>query len=75
MKTHSHKKVVRYSVVFAAVGYLVVAAGVTPNLGAQGKLDTAKIEQLTGDKGELNQKEGVFTVRVPRTDLRLLRPE
>jgi hypothetical protein len=32
-------------------------------------LDTATIERLTGAKGELNDKEGVFTVRVPRTDL------
>lgn len=32
-------------------------------------LDTAKIEQLTGVKGELIGKEGVFKVSVPRTDL------
>ena len=32
-------------------------------------LDTAKIEQLTGVKGEMNDKEGVFKVSVPRTDL------
>ena len=32
-------------------------------------LDTAKIEQLTGAKGELNAQEGVFKVSVPRTDL------
>ena len=32
-------------------------------------LDTAAIERLTGTKGEFNDKEGVFTVRVPRTDL------
>jgi Domain of Unknown Function (DUF1259) len=38
---------------------------------AQGKLDTAKIEQLTDAKGELNEKEGVFTVRAPRTDLQV----
>jgi len=36
---------------------------------AQEKLDTAKIEQLTGVKGELNTQEGVFKVSVPRTDL------
>src|ERR1044071_10155311 len=33
------------------------------------KLDTAKIEQLTGVKGQLNEKEGVFKVNAPRTDL------
>jgi hypothetical protein len=34
-----------------------------------GKIDTAKIEQLTGAKGSLNEKEGVFKVSFPRTDL------
>jgi hypothetical protein len=33
------------------------------------KLDTARIEQLTGVKGSLNEKEGVFKVSFPRTDL------
>lgn len=48
------------------------AAGI-PRLAvaAQGKLDTAKIEQLTALKGEMNQKEGVFTVRAPRADLQV----
>jgi hypothetical protein len=32
-------------------------------------LDTAKIEQLTGQKGQMNQKEGVFKVSMPRADL------
>lgn len=35
------------------------------------KLDTAKIEQLTGAKGQLNDKEGVFKVNAPRTDLKV----
>jgi hypothetical protein len=33
------------------------------------KLDTARIEQLTGLKGQWNEKEGVFRVQVPRSDL------
>src|ERR1700694_5426283 len=33
------------------------------------ELDTAKIEQLTGMKGQWNEKEGVFKVQVPRSDL------
>jgi Domain of Unknown Function (DUF1259) len=33
--------------------------------------DTAKIEQLTGAKGSLNEKEGVFKVSFPRTDLKV----
>ncbi len=32
-------------------------------------LDTAKIEQLTGQQGKLNEKEGVFKVSMPRSDL------
>jgi hypothetical protein len=38
-------------------------------LAADKALDTAAIERLTGSKGEFNEKEGVFTVRAPRTDL------
>ena len=40
-------------------------------IAAQGKLDSAKIEQLTGMKGEMNEKEGVLTVRAPRRDLQV----
>jgi hypothetical protein len=32
-------------------------------------LDTAKIEALTGLKGQLNEKEGVFKVSYPRSDI------
>lgn len=34
-------------------------------------LDTAKIEQITGLKGKLNEKEGVFKVSQPRTDVKV----
>ncbi|HUS64385.1 MAG TPA: DUF1259 domain-containing protein [Kofleriaceae bacterium] len=33
--------------------------------------DGAKIEQLTGAKGKLDEKEGVFKVSVPRADLKV----
>ena len=36
---------------------------------ADRKLDTAQIEQLTGAKGKLDQKENVFKVSMPRFDL------
>lgn len=36
---------------------------------AAAALDAAKIEALTGAKGTLNEKEGVFKVSVPRSDL------
>jgi len=48
---------------------VIVGWSVGQGLAADTALDTAKIEQLTGVKGELNDKEGVVTVRVPRTDL------
>ena len=35
-------------------------------------LDGAKIEQLTGAKGKLDAKEGVFKVSVPRADLKVV---
>jgi hypothetical protein len=48
---------------------MMVGWNVSQGLAAASTLDTAKIERLTGVTGELNDKEGVFTVRVPRTDL------
>jgi Domain of Unknown Function (DUF1259) len=39
------------------------------SLAAGTRLDIATIEQLTGVKGELNEKEAVFKVSVPRSDL------
>jgi len=48
---------------------VLVGWSVGRGLAADTALDTAKIEQLMGVKGELNDKEGVFTVRVPRIDL------
>src|SRR2546427_1372784 len=48
---------------------IVMVGGSGGGRAADPALDTAKIEQLTGAKGELNDKEGVFKVNVPRTDL------
>ena len=39
---------------------------------ATSKFDTANIEQLTGAKGALNEKEGVFKVSFPRADLHVV---
>ncbi|MFL5452513.1 MAG: DUF1259 domain-containing protein [Myxococcales bacterium] len=36
---------------------------------AKSGLDTARIEQITGMKGKWNEKEGVFKVEMPRSDL------
>src|SRR6266852_5011830 len=35
------------------------------------KLDTAKIDEITGLKGKLNDQEGVFKVSSPRTDIKI----
>jgi len=51
------------------VWILVVMVGWEVVWAADPALDTAKIEQLTGSKGELNTQEGVFKVSVPRSDL------
>ncbi len=44
--------------------------GMATPMGQAG-LDTAKIERLTGVKGQLNAKEGVLKVNVPRSDLNI----
>jgi hypothetical protein len=49
------------------IGCLMLATGVVWAAGSG--LDTANIEQLTGLKGVLNEKEGVFKVSYPRSDL------
>jgi hypothetical protein len=57
------------------MGILLTLAGlallwrVPWSMAADTRLDTATIEQLTGVKGELNEKEAVFKVSVPRSDL------
>src|SRR5437762_328185 len=49
-----------------ATAILVVAA-----LTARADLDTAKIDQLTGLKGKMNQAEGVYKVTFPRDDVKV----
>jgi len=51
------------------VWLLIVMVGWEVVRAAEPALDTAKIEQLTGAKGELNTQEGVFKVSAPRSDL------
>ncbi len=56
--------------ILAAVSALVAAFGLAPRAAsAKPALDPGRIEQLTGAKGQLDEKEGVFKVSVPRTDL------
>src|SRR3954471_5772542 len=48
---------------------LVRPAFAAPAEKAGGGLDTAKIEELTGQKGAMDAKEGVFKVSLPRADI------
>src|SRR5256712_8438734 len=54
-------------VAFAASLVTSVAAQTLTKAGSG--LDTARIEQLTGAKGKLDEMEGAFKVSVPRSDL------
>src|SRR4029077_6682099 len=42
-----------------------------PAYAALGDLDTAKIDELTGLKGKMNQQEGVYKVTFPRADVKV----
>jgi len=64
-------EITRRQTLGALAALATLVARCPPALAAPGKsaLDTARIEELTGAKGSLNEKEGVFKVSVPRSDL------
>jgi len=64
-----HTPLVALTLAFAFVALVPVAVLSGATGMKHGTLDTARIEQLTGAKGTLNEREGVFKVSVPRTDL------
>src|SRR5437763_7250536 len=52
--------------------YLIAAAIlVAGTLNMRADLDTAKIDQLTGLKGKMNQAEGVYKITFPRDDVKV----
>src|SRR6266850_831258 len=57
----------------AAMGSITLAlsASTVQVHAADQKLDTARIEQITGMKGTFNEKENVFKVTTPRTDVQV----
>ncbi|HEY9856373.1 MAG TPA: DUF1259 domain-containing protein [Stenomitos sp.] len=61
------------TIMLSACGRVEAKGNVTPFqvAAAASGLDTSRIELLTGYKGTLNQKEGVFKVNAPRTDLQV----
>ncbi len=70
MRSHREARTsVRVFALFLAV--VSVLFGGSSASGADVRLDTAKIERLTGAKGTFNEQEGVFKVSVARTDLKV----
>src|SRR6267378_3600696 len=49
---------------------LIFCATITAALAAA--LDTAKIDQITGLKGKMNEKEGAYKVTFPRNDVKVV---
>src|SRR5437879_2870314 len=49
---------------------LIFCATIAAALAAA--LDTAKIDQITGLKGKMNEKEGVYKVTFPRNDVKVV---
>ncbi len=52
--------------------FILAATLAATSLSALAALDTAKIDNLTGLKGKLNEKEGVYKVTFPRDDVKVL---
>src|SRR5438132_4961522 len=52
--------------------FALVAIFAAMSLSALATLDTAKIDNLTGLKGKLNEKEGVYKVTFPRDDVKIV---
>ena len=52
------------------VGFALVLTALAAS-GQEKKLDTARIDELTGLKGKFNEQEGVYKVTSPRTDLKI----
>jgi hypothetical protein len=55
--------------VLLACGYAAVVAAPEKGSAPRPGFDTARIEQLAGVKGKLDDKEGVFKVSMPRADI------
>ena len=56
------KQIVTAGLIFTAFITASVAAG----------LNTARIDELTGLKGKMNEKEGVYKVTFPRDDVKVV---
>jgi len=52
--------------------FILAATLAATSLSALAALDTAKIDNLTGLKGKLNEKEGVYKITFPRDDVKIV---
>src|SRR6266513_1158264 len=52
--------------------FILAAISAAMGVSAPAALDTAKIDQITGLKGKLNEKEGVYKVTFPRNDVKVV---
>src|SRR5213595_796170 len=52
--------------------FILAATLAATSLSALAALDTAKIDNLTGLKGKLNEKEAVYKVTFPRNDVKVV---
>src|SRR6266536_4832620 len=52
--------------------FILAAISAATGVSASAALDTAKIDDLTGLKGKLNEKEGVYKVTFPRDDVKVV---
>src|SRR5437660_11733277 len=51
---------------------ILAAISAAMSVSALAALDTKKIDEITGLKGKLNEKEGVYKVTVPREDVKVV---
>jgi Domain of Unknown Function (DUF1259) len=62
-------RMMHYLTIACTMAVVALLWSPTTCLSGEKALDTATIERLAGVKGELSEKEGVFKVSVPRSDL------
>ena len=65
-------RILKISIIATAIISILLTTALfptSPSQAAESALDTGAIERLTGAKGALDEKEGVFKVSVPRKDL------
>src|SRR5207245_2190718 len=52
--------------------FILAAIAAAMGVSALAALDTAKIDNLTGLKGKMNEKEGVYKVTFPRDNMKIV---